>query len=152
LSKISLFLPLKDGKMKLFRHLAYVLLICFSAFLGHNLVPHHHHSEVYLGPVDTDCPFEHEDQHGHGHGHEAGTNPEEHPIHCHAFNDVVFKKYNAPLDGTGSGKALGVAVPLQVDSADVHLGPSALKALQEPPCCSYTDMGTRTLRAPPALA
>ncbi len=53
--------------MTIKRYIAGLLLICFSAFLGHNLVPHHHHSEVFHSPIATDCPFEHGDHQGHDH-------------------------------------------------------------------------------------
>lgn len=63
-------------------------------FLGHNLVPHHHHSEQVHVPVSSDCPVDHEDRHHHGHDADADSHGHDIPLHCHAFNDVVFHKYN----------------------------------------------------------
>ncbi len=81
--------------MKVYRHIALLLLISFSAFLGHNLVPHHHHTEALLNPIATDCPIEHEDHHSCDLDKEGVSHPpDEHPVHCHAFNDVVFEKHN----------------------------------------------------------
>lgn len=84
--------------MKVYRHIAILLLICFSVFLGHNLVPHHHHSEVLASPLASDCPIQHTDHHAcdqdqHPDGEERHS--EDHPIHCHAFNDVVFDKHQS---------------------------------------------------------
>ena len=96
--------------MKVYRHIALLFLFCFSAFLGHNLVPHHHHSEAFLNPIASDCPIEHEDYDSHDHdtdseNHHAG----EHPSHCHAFNDVVFNKYNTTVVRSLSGYTLVMA-------------------------------------------
>lgn len=73
--------------------MAMLLLICFSAFLGHNLVPHHHHSEVFLNPIATGCPVQHDDHHACDLPHD-GKDPHQgdSSTHCHAFNDVVFDK------------------------------------------------------------
>ena len=61
-----------------------LLLISFSVFLGHNLVPHHHHIEAINVSIDSDCPIEHEDHQG----------TDDHPFHCHAFNSVTFVNYS----------------------------------------------------------
>jgi len=133
--------------------MAGLLLFCFSVFLGHNLVPHHHHSEVFHSPIATDCPFEHGDHQGHDHDSDTDADTNEHPTHCHAFNDVVFEKYNAPVIKAWtsslqvifvSGQTLLPDVP-----SDLSSGPFIFLKL---PCSSHTDIGTRALRAPPAFA
>lgn len=138
--------------MKAYRYIAALLLICFSAFLGHNLVPHQHHSESLQSPLTTDCPYEHGDQHGHDHDGDADTNDEEHPVHCHAFNDIVFEKYQVHLNKPGSSQVLAMVVPGQILVPDVPtvLTSSPFKQLKLP-CRSHTDLGTRALRGPPAL-
>jgi len=136
--------------MKVNRYIAAILLFCFSAFLGHNLIPHHHHSAV-ASPLTTDCPFEHGDQHGHEHDSNTDQEAGEHPTHCHAFNDVVFEKYNVPIKTWTShvqvlmlsSQALVPELPL-VDNSNIY---SLLKL----PCRSHIDEGTRALRAPPAF-
>jgi hypothetical protein len=96
--------------MKVYRYIALLLLFCFSAFLGHNLVPHHHHAEASLNPIASDCPIEHKDHHSHDHDEDGENRPaDEHPTHCHAFNDVVFEKYNAPVVNSLSGYTLVMA-------------------------------------------
>ena len=139
--------------MNIKRYIAGLLIFCFSVFLGHNLVPHHHHSEVFHSPIASDCPFEHGDHQGHDHDSDTDADADEHPTHCHAFNDVVFEKYNAPVIKAWtspvqvilvSGQTLVPEVPLDLASS-----PFIFLKL---PCSSNTDIGTRALRAPPAFA
>jgi hypothetical protein len=138
--------------MNIKRYIAGLLLVCFSVFLGHNLVPHHHHSEVFQSPVASDCPFEHDNHQGHDHESDADLDAEEHPIHCHAFNDVVFEKYTSSTVKPWSiqlqtlfalGKSLVPEVPLVEISSHIL----SLK----PPFDSHTLVGSRTLRGPPAF-
>ena len=139
--------------MKIKRHIAGLLLICFSAFLGHNLVPHHHHSEVFHTPIATDCPFEHGDHQEQDHHGDAKTNAEKHPTHCHAFNDVVFEKYNAPANRPWIGQVQPMVVSGQTMVPEVPIAlASNLFAFLKLPNSSFTDIGTRALRAPPSCA
>ena len=127
-----------------------MLLVCFSVFLGHNLVPHHHHSEAFNSPIATDCPIEHEDQHGHDHDSDAETN--EHPTHCHAFNDVVFEKYNSPIVKPWSNQVLVKLVSGQTIVPELPLDlVSSQYIFLNLLCSSHTDIGTRALRGPPAF-
>ena len=136
--------------MKVNRYIAALLLICFSAYLGHNLVPHHHHSAI-SGPMATDCPFEHGDQHGHDHDTDADA--DEHPTHCHAFNDVVFEKYSTPVIKSWAAQVLAMVLSGQSLVPEVPLTPiSDLFIFLLPPGKSHTELGTRALRAPPAFA
>lgn len=64
------------------KHIGQLLLLCFSVFLAHNLVPHHHHSGQIASPECGTCPAEHGDHH-----EERGQE-----THCHAFNDLAFNK------------------------------------------------------------
>jgi hypothetical protein len=63
-------------------HSGPLLLLCFAVFLGHNLIPHHHHSELVTNQAGESCPI----------GHEDHTETGNHPAHCHAFNEVTFYK------------------------------------------------------------
>ena len=140
--------------MKIYRYIAILLLVCFSAFLGHNLVPHHHHSETLLSPLATDCPVEHGDHHccdqeADGEDH----HPDHPPSHCHAFNDVVFEKYNTQLVKPVSACALIWAaiytdlVPLSPAASEF----SCFKGLKIP--IKTIDLyGSRGLRGPPLAA
>ena len=134
--------------MTIKRHIAGLLLICFSAFLGHNLVPHHHHSELYHSPLTTDCPFEHGETQKNEHNHDS----EEHPTHCHAFNDVVFEKYSVPLLRPWAGSSLALIVPGQSKLPEVKQAytPYTFIALKLP-CKTAAYLGSRNLRAPPVL-
>ncbi len=142
--------------MKVYRYIAIVLLICFSAFLGHNLVPHHHHSEALANPISSDCPIQHEDHHGcdqdkHQEGEE--DHADDHPIHCHAFNDVVFEKF----DTREVKPLIGYLSDLTVSHADLLPDPLACKdfyffdGLKIPPK-TIELCGTRDLRGPPKAA
>lgn len=136
--------------MNIKRYIAGLLLVCFSVFLGHNLVPHHHHSEVLNNPISTDCPIEHEDQHGHDHDSDAEAN--EHPTHCHAFNDVVFEKYNSSIVKPWSNQVLAILVSSQTIAPEVPLDlVSSQYIILKLPCSFRTDIGTRALRGPPAF-
>jgi len=138
--------------MNIKRYIAGLLLVCFSVFLGHNLVPHHHHSEVFPSPVATDCPFEHGDHLGHDQNSDADINPDEHPAHCHAFNDVVFEKYSAPLIKPLYGFKQIILLSCHTMVPEVAVGLTSSPNINlKLPCRSHTDIGTRALRAPPAF-
>ena len=139
--------------MKIKRHIAGLLIICFSAFLGHNLVPHHHHSEVSLRPIATACPVEHGDHQGLDHDSDADTKAGEHHIHCHAFNDVVFVKYKVPINNPATGQLLSMVVSGQaIALEELLMLTSSLYILLNLPGKSHTDLGTRALRGPPVFA
>ena len=140
--------------MKVYRNIAFLLLICFSAFLGHNLVPHHHHTEALLSPIATDCPIEHADHHCGDQPAESGEHhADEHPAHCHAFNDVVFEKHNTQVVQPLSGHTLVMAVshsdlvPDPPENKDFYKF-NGLKF----PLKTIELYGSRGLRGPPATA
>lgn len=139
-----------------------VLSICFSVFLGHNLVPHHHHAEIVNVPVSSACPLDHhlcsedsvpvccEEQAGHeGHeGHEHDS--DSHPVHCHAFNDVVFDKYGAPDIQPQTSKIIILFAAISNNLSDtpdsaIPYPYSRIKI----PDKSITFFGSRSLRGPP---
>ena len=139
--------------MKVNRYLEGLLLLCFSVFLGHNLVPHHHHSEASISPIASACPVEHEDHQGHDHDSDAGSKAEEHPIHCHAFNDVVFVTYKVALDNPGTGQLLSMVVSSQAIALEEEpMLSSSPYILLKLPCKSHADIGTRALRGPPVFS
>ncbi|MCK5135261.1 MAG: hypothetical protein KAR19_05690 [Bacteroidales bacterium] len=124
------------------KHISLILLLCFTILLGHNLVPHHHHAEILPGAINTDCPIEHEDHH----------DSDDHPFHCHAFNNVDFFKINH-LD---IQKKPGVILIRTISVSKTDLVPSAdvesyryvrLKIPDESAAC----YGAISLRAPPAF-
>lgn len=132
------------------KFISYILISCFSAFVVHNLVPHHHHAEAYHHPIATDCPFNHGDHDGDENNHETESTPGEHPAHCHAFNDVVFEKYNAPLTRIWSGQLSMLEISFQKQIGRIQEESSNLLIFYKLACCTPPDFGTRALRAPPA--
>jgi hypothetical protein len=138
--------------MKGTKAISIVLSICFSVFLGHNLIPHHHHAEVISAPVSASCPIEHhacaEDSEHSDQKHDA----DEHPVHCHAFNDVVFDKFGAP---SVQPHVLKINT-LFADICRTHLEtidsriPSFYLEIKIPDK-SIGYFGARSLRAPPAF-
>lgn len=135
------------------RNIAAFLIICFSAFLGHNLVPHHHHSRVFHTPVVSDCSYKHGDHHGHEQDGVNEPDTEKQSRHCHAFNDVVFPKYSAPSlpPGTFSLPAMMVPGHSYLPEGDQHLSPYPCFVLKAPHI-PMVFLGSRSLRAPPVFA
>jgi hypothetical protein len=129
------------------RHISLLLFLCFSIFLLHNLVPHHHHAEIVGVPVGSDCPIAHGDHQDRksDHGH--------HPIHCHAFNDIVFDKYS-PAKIHPQGRAIHAGV---IHGQDMILHPPAAvgpssKDYDHIPGLASWYFVARPLRAPPVSA
>jgi hypothetical protein len=133
--------------MKMYRFISGILLLCFSAYLGHNLVPHYHHSETCQNPIATECPFEHGDTNEHDH------DADEHPTHCHAFNDVVFEKHNVPALHPWAGSIQAMMVPgaSKLPEEKQYCSPY-IYAVLKPPCITVVYLGSRDLRAPPVFA
>ncbi len=139
--------------MEVNRHIAALLLVCFSVFLGHNLVPHHHHSEVVSSPIANECPLDHSDQHGQEHPGDPGTDTEKHSTHCHAFNELVFEKYNTQTIRPWISGIPSMLIPGK---------PALPEENQKPVLQTYTVLkipfrpeiylGSRDLRAPPLFA
>lgn len=134
--------------MRLDRYKAGFLILCFSAFLGHNLIPHYHHAEFFGGPFSTDCPVEHTGQSGHQ--RDQGTDQDVPPFHCHAFNDVTLDKFNASVHPplTVQVKFLG-DLDQTVDvipAEDIRSLPDRIR----PPGSIHLTRGTPVLRAPPS--
>jgi len=125
-------------------YISLILSLCFAVFLGHNLIPHHHHAEQLHVPLTSECPIEHSDGHDHDHG--GGS----HPLHCHAFNDVVFHKYNSAQlpDVSRDISTLFVPVTLQVTpllARDISTPYLQIKIPDKLLACK----GALSLRAPP---
>ena len=135
--------------MKVQKHIATLLLVCFSAYLVHNLIPHHHHSEISHSPLATNCPFDHEDTHEHDHDADTG----EHSTYCHAFNNVVFEKHSVPVIRPWSGSIPAMLVPGQVKLPEEIQGRSPYEnTVLKLPCKYAIYLGSRDLRAPPLYA
>lgn len=66
------------------KYIAFFILFSFSVFLGHNMVPHHHHVEPVQRAMHQPCST---DQHN---SHEEDN----HSSHCHAFNGLDFVKFS----------------------------------------------------------
>lgn len=139
--------------MEVNRHIAALLLVCFSVFLGHNLVPHHHHSEVVSSPIANECPLDHSDQHGQEHPVDPGTDAEKHSTHCHAFNDLVFEKYNTPTIRPWISGIPAMLVPGKPALPEENQKPALQTyTVLKTPCRTALYLGSRDLRAPPLLA
>jgi len=76
--------------MKGRQHIALLLLLAFFAYLSHAMVPHHHHDGVLRHTEESNCTHSHDHEDAASHDHE-----EEAPLHCHAFNNLVFEKYRS---------------------------------------------------------
>jgi hypothetical protein len=112
--------------MKVYRYTVWLLMICFSAYLGHNLVPHHHHGEAFVNPISAHCPITHEDQSCSDYGTEGENHlPGKHPLHCHAFNDVVFEKFQTQVVRTLYGQQLITTVPCTGPVPDPAINPGS---------------------------
>jgi len=140
--------------MQVNRHIAWLLLMCFSAFLGHNLVPHHHHSEAFLNPIATDCPVEHGDHHGCDQDGDAEDHhSDQHPTHCHAFNDVVFEKHPSKVL-TPDSRQIRITITSAPELVpDLRLTQIFYKySGQKFPLRIIELYGSRYLRGPPLIA
>jgi len=135
------------------RYIAAFFIICFSAFLGHNLVPHHHHSEVFQIPIVSDCPYEHGDHYGHDQDGVNEPETEKQPTHCHAFNDVVLEKYSTPSFRPGTFSLPAMMVPGHSYFPEGEQGFSPYPCfVLKPPYIPVVYLGSRSLRAPPVFA
>lgn len=124
-----------------------ILSICFAVYLGHNLVPHHHHVEVVNVPVGSQCPVEHENPHCGDHETEG------HPIHCHAFNDVVFNKYKVLEVVHHSRAIISIAATGAAGIPDFPVIDDSFRySFLKIPDLVVDYFGARSLRAPPQSA
>jgi len=122
------------------KYISLLLFTCFSVFLVHNLVPHHHHSEAINFVVDDHCPVDHEDHH----------DSDDQPKHCHAFNGIDFVKYNS----ADLLQPVRIISTLAVPPARIQLEPSSTLKLHSYLCLKIPDksidfFGAISLRAPP---
>jgi hypothetical protein len=122
-------------------HIARLLFLCFSAFLAHSLIPHHHHAELVIIQPGESCPIKHKDQ----------NHPGDHPSHCHAFNELAFSKPDMPDIDPESRK-----IQLHPASVNTHTDPEV--TVQPVTLCfpveradqSGHGRGTISPRAPPS--
>lgn len=129
--------------MKGLKLISVLLLINIGTLIGHNLVPHHHHVAMVNHPSSHECPT---DDHEH-HDEDSGSK------HCHAFNDIIFVKYNQsqlPIPADLSSLMIS-ADPGQV------LEPQSGKASSIPPRRNPAVLpseysGKLSLRGPPVLS
>lgn len=122
------------------KYISLLLFTCFSVFLGHNLMPHHHHSEAINLVVDDHCPIDHEDHH----------DSDDQPMHCHAFNGIDFVKYNS----ADVLQPVRIISTLAVPVARIQLELSSTLKFQGYLCFKIPDksidfFGANSLRAPP---
>jgi len=136
--------------MNIHRYIAGLLFTCFSAFLGHNLVPHHHLSEDLFTPLAASCPIEQGDQQGRDHHCDSDTKKDQHPTHCHAFNDVVFEKFNSAVYNPQPSQIQEMVGPEQGYDPDILLPlTTSLNTFPEMSSSPRAGRGIRALRAPP---
>ncbi len=133
--------------MKSHRYISIILTLCFSVFLGHNLIPHHHHSEQVIVPVSTECPVDHGDTHEHQ------SDADHDPLHCHAFNDVAFDKYNTLQIEEVSTNIQTLTIPTEVSrEAPVPTEILSFYFQFKIPDKSSECIGTCSLRGPPVVS
>lgn len=133
--------------MKAHRYISILLTLCFSVFLGHNLIPHHHHAEQVIVPVATECPVDHGDTHEHHH------DADHDPLHCHAFNDVAFDKYNTLQIEEVSTNIQTLTIPTEVSrEAPVPTEILSFYFQFKIPDKPSDYFGARSLRGPPVVA
>ena len=116
------------------KYISLLLFTCFSVFLGHNLIPHHHHSEA-INLV--------EDHH----------DSDDHPKRCHAFNGIDFVKYNS----TDVLQPVRIISTLTVPVSQLQLEPPFALEFQrfiflKIPDKSTDYFGAISLRAPPPFS
>lgn len=132
--------------MKVRSYISLILSICFSVFLGHNLIPHHHHSEQVNVPVAAECPIDHGDTHEHDH------DGEDFPLHCHAFNDVVFDKCQSIQLPKVSQDITKILQPLAIKATVPLARNISSHYIQiKIPDKRLAYYGARSLRAPPHM-
>ena len=129
--------------MKGLRYISLLLLLTLFVLIGHNLVPHHHHSDIPPITSSQECPLKQDDH------HEKGKSPH----HCHAFNNVEFEKYShsglrmGHVDTSSAEPSHPVYVPESEDSTlNRHL------YFIKPGFLSPEIKGLLSLRGPPALS
>lgn len=129
------------------RHIAILFLICFAIYLGHNLIPHHHHSEVFSVPMSSQCPVNYDDNHYDERDH----NTEKHPLHCHAFNNLVINKYSTQVFRPELRviQSLLLRESASVPESPCLNGTSPLLSFKIPDK-SVRIQGAHSLRAPPS--
>lgn len=129
--------------MNLKRLISLLLFICFSIYLGHNLIPHHHHAEVAGHPRGGDCPVDHKDH----------CNPQGHPLHCHAFNNLDFVKYDQSVIKQPVKLLSELLTPLSPGTVDEPDAALFLRyALLKQPDITLRCFGATPMRAPPFSA
>ncbi len=133
--------------MRFNRYIAGFLILCFSAFLGHNLIPHHHYPDLCGSPVSSACPLQHGNQTGH---HDQGCDENLPRTHCHAFNDVVLEKFSVPETIPVRLQMRLMEIPRQTRISQLPAANSrSLDNSLTLPGYDEPAMGIRTLRAPP---
>ena len=121
------------------RQISLILILCFSIFLGHNLIPHHHDGGFANIAMTGECSFDHVD-------HDP-------PNHCHAFNNIDFVHYSYTKIQPPVGVKLFGMVPVskvkleQPDSFVFKLY-TTLKLPDKTP----RYLGAISMRAPPISA
>jgi hypothetical protein len=140
------------SQMKVNRYITGLLLLCFSVFLGHNLVPHDHLSEISCTPFADTCPSKQGDQTKHERQNEANTNSDSHHAHCHAFNDVILEKFSPLVYNPEPVQWHPILIPGPESVADISLllTPNLFPFYWQS-CSSSSDIRTQALRAPPVF-
>ena len=138
--------------MRIDRYITGFLLLCFSVFLGHNLVPHYHLSDSNCSALSTTCPSEQGDRREHDHQSDRNADEENHSAHCHAFNDVILEKFSPLKYNSESGhwQQMLMSGRERVPDAEFLLLPGKVTFYRQA-CSPSKDIGTQALRAPPSL-
>ncbi len=134
--------------MKGLKYISVLLLVNIGILVGHNLVPHHHHLTSISHPSSDECPETHKcpaTSHEH-HDEDGGT------MHCHAFNNIAFVKYNhsqVPIPEMISSFVI-IPDPGYVPDLNTRISSAPGHFLKQP-TPSPEVSGNHSLRGPPVL-
>jgi len=88
--------------------------------LGHEVIPHHHHVDMFP-EADTECCPHNTQEH---------PDSDHHPVHCHAFNELAF--YKTSLPGTSQPVVVPTLFSAGVDPAGCMNIELALTGIKHP--------------------
>jgi hypothetical protein len=110
------------------------------------MVPHHHHDGVLIPVEESSCPAHHD------HHEEQPKEHQEHPLHCHAFNEITF--YKNVLPGVSQPSELPVLFAKRPSPEENTCNPGVAKRLTIIRSVSFLsrhDSEQISLRGPPPV-
>lgn len=88
-----IFVSLNASGLNRLANISVFLLLLFSVVLLHSMIPHDHHGEDLMQACSMTCDGHGVDHHGEK-GEAYDSEKSNVPLHCHAFNALVFVKAN----------------------------------------------------------